>query len=667
MMTSRWMHVSAAFLFLVIAGCSAGPSLSPVSPAPSISPPSDPVVPRIHHHLREWFQSAFSENQAKIIQAHEAIDTFPGRYKHRLAVQPLRDPWHGLAHLESRALLVAKAVSSGGSNLNRVLDVLQSSWEGSSTLDHEVPFPSSHAPHELLEFMVTSLDQAASYRSQALAALTESDRRFLFRHSAVLANDFTPQVSRFTTEKVASIEATAQFATLFKERVDYRALVASAQTLVRLADERWLSRLLDAFPTPLPSSAIPSGLTGDVRLIHHTTHGLIVIGGPGPNTYDMDQPVALIIDLGGDDLYRGLIGASSDEDHGNAAVIDLSGNDTYEAAPLGLATGRLGVGLVVDHCRQRCVPAPDWRRRRRLRRYRYSARHTGKRHLYGSALDPGSCIAGLGLLLDLEGHDRYDAQGFAIGFGGPLGVGAAIDAGGDDRYQCVNGLPSAYNASEAPQAKPGDPSFQYDCFGLGTGAGFRVFSKQRAHQAMSLAGGWGLLLDLGGRDHYQSANFSQGMGYFWGIGTFLDLDGDDEYQAARYGQGASAHYGVGMQLDYQGNDQYRSIGPYYNKGVSWDHGVSLAIDGGTGNDLYALDATNGLGKANHMGWAIMVDEGGQDRYTTQSRFGEAAEESLAGFFDLAGSDTYSILAATPVQLSNGSTIPRSPGGLFVDR
>jgi hypothetical protein len=157
------------------------------------------------------------------------------------------------------------------------------------------------------------------------------------------------------------------------------------------------------------------------------------------------------------------------------------------------------------------------------------------------------------------------------------------------------------------------------------------------------------------------------MGYFWGVGTFLDMDGDDKYQAARYGQGASAHYGVGMQLDYHGHDQYRSTGPYYNMGVSWDHGVSLALDGGNGNDLYAFDRSTGLGKANHLGWAIFIDEGGDDRYITQSGFGEAAEGSLAGFFDLAGSDTYSLVSTAPVQLLNNITVPRNPGGLFVDQ
>jgi hypothetical protein len=632
-----------------------------------MSHPRDPIVQRVNHLIREWFHSEFSATHSKIVLAHEAIDTLPGRFKHRLAVQSLRDPWEGLVHLEARALLVANAVSNDGPNLQRVLDVLEASWGDPANRDNEIPFPSSSAPHELIEFMVKGLDQASWYRNKALAGLAESDRHFLFTHGSVLADEFTPHVARFTREKTTSIESTSRFASLFTERVDLGALLSSARVLVHFADNQWMHRLSEAFPTPIPSADIPSGLTGDVRLVHHTAHGLIVIGGPGPNTYDLDQPVALIIDLGGDDLYRGLIGASGDADHGNAAVIDLSGNDTYEAAPLGLATGRLGVGLVIDYAGNDVYRLHSGGGGVAFAGIGILFDTQGNDTYLGERLTQGAAIGGLGLLLDLNGNDRYTGQGFALGFGGPLAIGAAIDAGGDDHYECVKGLPSAYNLSEAPQAKPGDPSFQYDCFGLGTGSGLRVFSKQRAQQVLSLAGGWGLLLDMGGRDHYHSANFSQGMGYFWGVGTFLDMDGDDKYQAARYGQGASAHYGVGMQLDYHGHDQYRSTGPYYNMGVSWDHGVSLALDGGNGNDLYAFDRSTGLGKANHLGWAIFIDEGGDDRYITQSGFGEAAEGSLAGFFDLAGSDTYSLVSTAPVQLLNNITGPRNPGGLFVDQ
>jgi hypothetical protein len=43
-----------------------------------------------------------------------------------------------------------------------------------------------------------------------------------------------------------------------------------------------------------------------------------------------------------------MIAASTDEDQGDAVVIVLNGDDTYLGAPLGLATRRLGVALLID-------------------------------------------------------------------------------------------------------------------------------------------------------------------------------------------------------------------------------------------------------------------------------------------------------------------------------
>lgn len=137
----------------------------------------------------------------------------------------------------------------------------------------------------------------------------------------------------------------------------------------------------------------------------------------------------------------------------------------------------------------------------------------------GNHLTQGAAIGGLGLLFDAEGNDRYTSHAFSIGFGGPLGVGAVIDITSDDYYQCGDKLPSTYNALDAPNSKPGDPLFQYDCFGLGTGAGQRILSKKPEWQAHGLAGGWGLLLDIEGQDQHESANFSQGHGYFFGAGV----------------------------------------------------------------------------------------------------------------------------------------------------
>jgi hypothetical protein len=397
----------------------------------------------------------------------------------------------------------------------------------------------------------------------------------------------------------------------------------------------------------------------------------MIIGGPGPNTYEIEEGVSLIIDVGGNDQYRGMIAASAHENHGNAVVIDLAGNDTYTGAPLGLATGRLGVGLLIDH---------DGDDVYQLDMGSGGAGFGGLGILFdakgndvykGNRLTQGVAIGGLGLLLDGAGNDRYTSHGFAIGFGGPLGVGAVIDIAGDDHYQCGDTYPSAYNSQDAPTGKPGDPLYQYDCFGLGAGSGQRILTKKVEWQPYDLAGGWGILLDLEGQDHYDSANFSQGQGYFFGAGMKLDFDGDDEHQGARYGHGASAHFGVGLFIDQQGDDRYSSTGPFYNGGVAWDHSVSLMLDAGKGRDTYNFERSTGLGRADYAGWGLFIDEGGEDQYLATSGFGDSSEKSVAGFFDLEGKDTYTLpsTSSTPADArpTDGRRILYPQAGVFVDR
>ena len=397
---------------------------------------------------------------------------------------------------------------------------------------------------------------------------------------------------------------------------------------------------------------------------------MIVIGGPGPNTYELDHRFALIVDLGGDDLYRGLIAASADIEHGNAVIIDMSGNDTYDSAALGLATGRLGVGLLIDQAGDDVYQLEIGSGGAGFGGLGILFDAKGNDLYMGTRLTQGAAIGGLGLLFDAAGNDRYASHGFALGFGGPQGVGAAIDLQGDDEYQCGNKYPSAYNEEDAPNGKPGDPMFQYDCFGLGTGAGRRLLTKRQEWQAYDLAGGWGLLLDVEGNDRYRSANFSQGHGYFFGVGAFLDLSGNDEYVAARYGHGSSARYGVGFFTDRQGADHYASTGPFYNGGVAWDHGMSVMIDAGIESDRYGFQSSNGLGKADYSGWGLFIDEGGNDSYQTKDGYGLSSQRGIGGFFDLKGTDTYQLAPSTAdgdLRPTDGKVLLYPSGGLFVDR
>jgi hypothetical protein len=679
MMETQMINRSLSFLpglffLLWLPGCSAIQGffafLGPPASAPS-SHIRDPVLDRLAPAVRKDFERLAGSRHTDLLAAHETVETIPARFKRRLVLRALKQPWDGLTDLEHQGLLLAEMAEGGAVNLPALLDVLEAGMDRTSTFYRPVPLPTSSSREDILAFMVGSLEQASLYRDKALTNLTEAERHFLFLHARSMAEHFIPQISSLSDQTSAQVKADLRFAELLEEQVDYASLIAAAQVLARLANERWLHQVATAWTKPLPVSSVPPGVTGDVLLVQETSYGLVIIGGPGPNTYELDKRFGLVIDVGGKDLYRGVIASSADEDQGNAVVIDLNGDDTYVGAPLGLATGRLGVGLLIDHAGDDVYQLDMGSGGAGFGGLGILFDAKGNDVYMGSRLTQGAAIGGLGLLLDSAGNDRYTSHGFAIGFGGPSGVGAVIDITGDDHYQCGDKYPSAYNKDDAPNGKPGDPMFQYDCFGLGAGSGKRILSKRPEWQAHNLAGGWGLLLDAEGQDHYQSANFSQGHGYFFGVGVFLDLDGDDDAQAARYGHGSSAHYGVALFIDRHGDDRYSSTGPFYNGGVAWDHGVSLMLDSGKGNDRYALNHSTGLGGADYSGWGLFIDEGGNDQYNVKSGLGHASEHGVAGFFDLNGKDTY-VLPLDPAvqaahQPADGKVILYPNGGLFVDR
>ena len=628
------------------------------------------TLERVTPNVRQELARSAHAAQEAFVTAQDGVETMPARFKRRLVVAALKQPWEGLTYLEKHALLVAELAEGGAVNLPGLLDILESGVDRTSAFHKSVPHPTTAAPQELVTFLQESLAEASQHREKSVANLTDDERRFLFAHPKSLVEHFSPQISTLTHQTIARAKADIRFAEIIEEHVDYANLMAAAQVLARVANATWLHQMAAAFPQPIAPEQVPVGVTGDVLHVETTPYGLIVIGGTGTNTYELDNRFGLVIDLGGADLYRGMIAASTDADHGNAAVIDLSGNDTYQGSSLGLATGRLGVGLLIDHSGNDVYQLDMGSGGTGFGGLGILFDDKGNDTYTGNRLTQGAAISGLGLLFDAGGNDQYTSHGFAIGFGGPQGVGAVINVGGDDHYQCGNKIPSAYNAEDAPNGKPGDPLFQYDCFGLGTGSGKQILTKRPEGQALNLAGGLGLLLDIDGHDRYQSANFSQGHGYFFGAGLLLDLDGDDEYHAARYGHGSSAHYGVALFNDRHGEDRYGSTGPFYNGGVAWDHGVSLMLESGTGKDRYGFEQSTGLGGADYYGWGLFIEEGGNDQYKAKSGFGRSSEQGLGAFFDLNGKDDFVLPQDSTVQTEqrpgDNRVILYPKGGLFVD-
>jgi len=669
-MARRSFRLLITLLILCLPGCSMVQGffawLGPPSTAKTRSPMRDSSLERLMPAVRPQFDRLIRQVRANAVR--ETMESVPARFKRRLVLDALQQPWEGLANLEGQGLLVAELAEGGALGLPGLLDVLEAGMDRTSTFHRAIPPPGTQA-QTFTTFMIESLAEASQHRDKALSQLSEDERQFMFAHAGSLVEHFTPQISDLTQQTLSRAEADMRFVELIEQHVDYANLIAAAQVLARLANERWLLQLAGSLAQPLARAKVPVGITGDVLYVVDSSYGLIVIGGPGANTYELDQRFGLVIDLGGDDLYRGAIAASSD--HGNAVVIDVAGNDTYNGDSLGLATGRLGVGLLIDQAGDDVYQLDAGSGGTGFGGLGILFDAKGNDVYMGNRLTQGAAIAGLGLLFDAAGNDRYSSFGFAIGFGGPSGIGAVIDVQGDDQYQCGEKYPSAYNAQDAPSGKPGDALFQYDCFGLGAGSGTRLLTKRADWLAHNLAGGRGLLVDVEGQDRYRSGNFSEGHGYFFGAGVLLDLDGDDEYQAARYGHGSSAHYGAGVFVDRHGNDRYGSTGPFYNAGVAWDHAVSVMIDAGNGNDRYGFGRSTGLGGADFSGWSLFIDEAGDDQYQLKSGFGRSAEQSVAGFFDLSGKDSYS-LSPEPVvpadqQPWDGRVILYQTGGLFVDR
>lgn len=670
-MTPLIQPIVVAMLSVLLAGCEVVEAvLKPTKRPAPVSRMRESIVERLKPQVQKEFDVHLAPHQKEVLAKLSTSDRVEARFKHISLLQGLTEPWSGASSLERQALLLAELAEAGRENLPAVIDILEAGMDRTAEFFNPLPFPPAGL-EKSVAFMIDVLDQAHQLREKALRNLSDEEQRFLFFHARSLAERFLPQHVPTGGSMPPQVPEDAHFVELLTEKMDYAAMIAAAQVLARLGDDRWLRQVWDEFQKQPPVRGNPSGVTGDVLFAQDTPYGTIVIGGPGRNVYELGKGISLVIDLGGDDLYRGSIASAASPEQGHSVVIDLAGHDRYEAAPLGLATGRLGVGLLIDLAGDDVYRMEPGSGGTGFAGLGILSDGKGNDLYTGHRFTQGSAIGGLGLLLDHGGNDRYTSHGYAVGFGGPAGLGAVIDVKGDDVYECGGKYPSAYNEEEHPGSRPGDPDFQYDCFGLGTGSGSRILTKRPDLQRFNLAGGWGLLLDLEGDDKYTSANFSQGMGYFFGVGMKLDLDGDDEHTAARYGHGASAHHGLGLFLDAHGEDRYGSSGPYYNGGVAWDSGVSLAVDAGTGSDVYDFQSTTGLARADYGGWAVFVDEGGDDRYAAGNGLGQAANRSLAGFFDLSGKDQYVLPYDADTlpkdQRANGRVIVDERSALFVDQ
>lgn len=313
--------------------------------------------------------------------------------------------------------------------------------------------------------------------------------------------------------------------------------------------------------------------------------GWAVVGGYGPNEYDMSV-VAAVLDPGGEDRYR-----MSSIATGMRCVIDVAGNDRYEgSAEQGFAAGVCGLFLVDDYAGDDVYLGGALNAGAGLFGVGLLIDRAGNDRYQGGAWSQGAACWGAGLLVDLGGDDLYVADYLSQGCGGPRGLGALIDRAGNDRYDAIGSRASHY----------GTPAVAAS-FSQGIGVGIRRFA----------AGGIGLLADLDGDDRYEAGEFAQGGGYFLGLGVLFDGGGSDRYWGNRYGQGFAAHQAAGALIDESGDDLYVGM-TAASQGAAWDQSVAVLVDG-AGDDVYRADGLS-QGAAAQQALAALIDRGGIDRY-----------------------------------------------------
>lgn len=364
------------------------------------------------------------------------------------------------------------------------------------------------------------------------------------------------------------------------DKVDVAAFERALGHLGRLRDPALLAQLRELCPLADQAKPIVAQLASEA--------GLILIGGTGPNVYRKDA--ALIIDLGGDDIYQNNV-AGTRAGLTVAAIVDAAGDDAYESHErYSIAAGVLGVGLLVDHGGDDSYVGKQAAIAVGVLGAGLLIDRGGDDSYRGLTLTQGVGCWGAGLLVDRAGADRYEAQLYAQGLGLPGGVGWLHDQAGADRYYAKGLRPTGYGTRGV-----------FDAWSQGCGLGFRL----------DRSGGIGLLTDGGGDDRYEAGNFAQGGGYYYGWGLLVDRAGNDRYLASRYGQGWSAHQACGTFLELAGDDRYRTRNAVI-AGLAWDQAVTAFVDY-AGDDDYRGGGFS-LGASAHNSICLWLDAGGRDRY-----------------------------------------------------
>ncbi len=299
-------------------------------------------------------------------------------------------------------------------------------------------------------------------------------------------------------------------------------------------------------------------------------------GTPQDNEYYADDYL-LIVDCGGNDTYYGAAAATSCFYQPVSVILDFQGNDRYIATERDVAAqgaGLMGIGILIDYEGDDIYEA----------HYHAQGAATwgvgllwdkgGNDSFSSRIFSQGAAAFGIANLISLSGDNTYYSFYMSQGFGYTLGYGLLMDIEGNDRY-----IAEPYDLM-TPGVLGHNDEVNYS---LSQGCGFG--RRGDLYDGHSMGGGMGILIDLAGDDYYSAGIYAQASAYWYAVGILYDREGDDVYEAYFFSQSGTAHMGITVLLDEGGNDFYNarqaiSIGGAHDISISWH------IDLGGGDDHY---------------------------------------------------------------------------------
>ncbi len=336
------------------------------------------------------------------------------------------------------------------------------------------------------------------------------------------------------------------------------------------------------------------GSTGSILYEALTPIGKVIVGGEGPNVYAEDA--ALILDLGGDDLYLNNAGGTR-PGMPIAMVIDWGGNDRYLSREnFSQGAGILGGGFLIDLGGNDTFISLDGSQGVGFWGIGLLYHGDGNSVISARKLCQGTGQMGIGFLINRNGDDKYLCSFAGQGLGLFGGAGILIDEAGNDLYQ-LGGLEPDFR----------DPAKVTQSFGQGFGLGVRA-DKDR----LGVPGGIGMLIDERGDDVYIADYFAQGAAYYYGLGILEDQGGNDQYISGRYSQGAGIHSSIGILIDHAGNDfYYSSVGA--GQGMGHDFGIGFLEDDAGDNFFYGGSLVQGSSTNGSFGILINAERKGNNK------------------------------------------------------